>query len=118
MTGPRLLAPVTIALVAGALFLTGCNPTIPPTSSAPSGSATIASPATDGVKVATTAATAPTSGAAAAGSGGASTAGRAGTMSSTDLQRLRGQLDAMQKELDALKIPDENGLKGAAGSLY
>lgn len=42
----------------------------------------------------------------------------AGSLSSADLARMRRQLDAMQREINSLKMPTDDDFNSAAGELY
>jgi TolA-binding protein len=109
-TTAKAAAVVTVALLA-AVTLTGCGSRAGSGAQSPGG-ASVAASSSASATVAPGAAPAAAVGAAAPAAGG-----KAG-LSQSDVNSLNQQLDAMQKEIDGLKMPSDSDYSGAASAVY
>jgi len=105
----KTAAVVTVALMA-AVTLASCGLRAGAGAQAPAGASVAATAAASAATVT------PDPAAAAAGTASGSTS-KPG-LSSSDVQSLNQELDAMQKELDGLNMPSDSDYNGAASAVY
>lgn len=115
MSAPIGRTLLSMCALMAVLALAGCSVSTRPAGSGvpatPAASSTASASASQGLTASGT-----SSGASA--SSGSAAAGTAKDVTADDLAAIKKQLDAMQSELDSLKMPSDNDFSGAEGAVY